>query len=68
MHYFNILPFFLKYSANNLRNRSRVISPYTTESYGKRTIKKTRTIRMIVVMEVEYAYEKEQPYTLEEKT
>jgi hypothetical protein len=37
-------------------------------SYGKRTIKKTRTIRMIVVMEVEYAYEKEQPYTLEEKT
>ncbi|MDR3172085.1 MAG: hypothetical protein LBU17_10740, partial [Treponema sp.] len=38
-------------------NRSRVISPYNTESYGKRTIKKTRTIRMIVVMEVEHAYE-----------
>jgi hypothetical protein len=35
---------------------------------GEKTIKKTITMRMIVVMGVEHAREKEQPYTLEEET
>ncbi|MDR3341795.1 MAG: transposase [Treponema sp.] len=38
-------------------NRSRVISPYNTENYREKTIKKTRKIRMIVLMEVDHVHE-----------